>query len=411
MQRQKQQFDLIMKSIITAVFAILCMTATSYAQQGVNETSFGKGILNYVAKDSTFSVKFAPRIQGRYMSTWDAKNNGYGSANHEFIMRRARLKFDGWAYSPKLKYKIELGLSNKDLGGINAYTNNAPNQILDAVVMWSFAKNWELWAGQTKLPGNVERVVSSSKLQFIDRSMLNSKFNIDRDLGIQLRHKSSLGGNVVLKEKFALSQGEGRNVTTGNEGGLQYTARFELLPFGEFTKKGDYSESDLVRESSVKVMLGYTYNINYDAVKDRSSQGSYMTTSDGLYKTDITTQFVDGVLKYNGWSVLAEYANLTAANPVIANNAGVETGKVVLEGKALNAQVGYLFKNNVEIAARYSKINYAAVTGKSDPLDYTLGVSKYIVGHNLKVQADLTKATVGGENDAVIFRSGFELHF
>ena len=44
-----------------------------------------------------------------------------------------------------------------------------------------------------KLPGNVERVVSSANLQLIDRSLLNSRFNIDRDLGIQLRHKTKLG--------------------------------------------------------------------------------------------------------------------------------------------------------------------------------------------------------------------------
>ena len=39
--------------------------------------------------------------------------------------------------------------------------------------MWHFAKNWELWAGQTKLPGNVERVISSGDLQLVDRSLLN----------------------------------------------------------------------------------------------------------------------------------------------------------------------------------------------------------------------------------------------
>ena len=103
--------------------------------------------------------------------------------------------------------------------------------------MWNFAENWELWAGQTKLPGNVERVVSSANLQLIDRSLLNSRFNIDRDLGVQLRHKSNLGGDFLMREKLAVSQGEGRNVTEGNEGGLQYTARLEFLPFGNLNLK------------------------------------------------------------------------------------------------------------------------------------------------------------------------------
>ena len=220
--------------VTIALFAI-----NSIEAQEVSDTSFGKGLLNFVAKDSTFSVKFAPRFQVRSNSSWDYNGSGYDSPEYNFIVRRARLKFDGYAYSPKLKYKLELGLSNRDISGANQFNRNTPRYILDAVIMWKFAKNWELWAGQTKLPGNVERVVSSGNLQLIDRSLLNSRFNIDRDLGIQLRHKSTLGSGVILREKFAISQGEGRNVTEGNEGGLQYTARLELLPFGAFKSKGD----------------------------------------------------------------------------------------------------------------------------------------------------------------------------
>src|SRR6056300_877907 len=233
----------------TVGLVLFLITQISFAQDNTITTpSFGKGLINYTAADSTFSTKVSARIQSRFNSIWNYDNNEYGNAEYNFIVRRARLKFDGWAYSPKLKYKIELGLSNRDLGGINNFTNNAPNQILDAVIMWTFAKNWELWAGLTKLPGNVERVVSSANLQLIDRSLLNSRFNIDRDLGIQIRHNSNLGGDFLMREKFSISQGEGRNVTEGNEGGLQYTARVELLPMGKFKSKGDYSQSDLKRE-------------------------------------------------------------------------------------------------------------------------------------------------------------------
>lgn len=401
-----------MKNYILLAIAIVAFGINAQAQQGVDETSFGKGLLNYTAKDNSFSVKFAPRFQLRQYSSWDANGSGYNSAEHTFLVRRARLKFSGFAYSKNLKYKIELGLSNKDLSGANAYNKNTPNQILDAVIMWTFAKNWELWAGQTKLPGNVERVVSSSSLQLIDRSLLNSKFNIDRDLGIQLRHKSKWSENFISREKFALSQGEGRNVVTGNQGGLQYTARFELLPFGEFSSKGDYSQADLAREESPKLMLGYTYNFNNNAVKTQSGLGSYMDLSNGsLYQTDINTTFVDAMFKYNGLSAMAEYANRVSDHPIAVNTNGSATGDIVLDGNALNAQMGYLFESNVELVGRYTSVDYAEVTSKANVKQYTLGISKYIVGHNLKVQADIVKTLVGGENDNIEFRSGLELHF
>jgi phosphate-selective porin OprO/OprP len=378
--------------------------------QSLNEQSFGKGLINFTAADSSFTVKFAPRIQTRFQSAWNHDGNNYGDAEYNFLVRRARFKFDGWAFSPKLKYKLELGLSNRDISGASVYNRNTPRYILDAVVMWHFAPGFELWAGQTKLPGNIERVVSSGNLQLIDRSILNSKFNIDRDMGVQLRYKHKIG-QMVVREKLALSQGEGRNITEGNLGGLQYTSRLELLPFGAFAKKGDYSQSDLVRESTLKLMIAATYDLNQNAVKNRSNMGSYMVLDDGsLFETDITTVFVDAMLKYRGFSVMAEYADRQAANPIAINSDG-STASIVQVGNATNVQASYLFKNNFELTGRHSSISYGAVTGKGNEVVYTAGASKYVVGHKLKIQSDLSFGQVDGNEDFIEFRLGFDLHF
>jgi len=399
---------------------LLCTALTSKAQE-ISDTSFGKGMINFVAKDSSFSVKFAPRFQVRSMSSWDHNGDKYISPEHNFIVRRARLKFDGFAYSPKLKYKIELGLSNRDISGANQFNRNTPRYILDAVLMWNFAENWELWAGQTKLPGNLERVVSSANLQLIDRSLLNSRFNIDRDLGIQLRHKTKLGENFLMREKLSVSQGEGRNVSEGNEGGLQYTGRLELLPFGTFKSKGDYSQSDLKREEKPKLMVGFTYNYNQDAVRERGFAGNYMFNNDGesLYETNQTTIFLDAMFKYNGFSFMGEYAKRTADDEIAINSDGTfatdingdMTGDIVLTGNALNLQAGYLFKSNYEVAARFTTLDFEDVTGGLPTEQYTLGVNKFFVGHKLKVQSDISYTTVDGNEANITFRLGFDIHF
>ncbi|MDO1501907.1 porin [Winogradskyella maritima] len=392
---------------------ILCASISTVKAQEISDTSFGKGLINFTAKDSSFSVKFAPRFQVRSISSWDHDGNQYGSSEHNFIVRRARLKFDGFAYSPKLKYKIELGLSNRDIAGANDFNRNTPRYILDAVIMWNFAGNWELWAGQTKLPGNVERVVSSANMQLVDRSLLNSRFNIDRDLGIQLRHKTKLGKDFLMREKLSLSQGEGRNVTQGNEGGLQYTARLEFLPFGTFKSKGDYFQSDLKREEQPKLMVGFTYNYNQDAVRERGFAGDYMLRTDGtLYETDQTTVFADAMFKYNGFSFMGEYAKRTADDEIAIEADDITpTGDVVLTGNALNLQAGYLFKSNYEIAGRYTQTNFEAITNRAPERQYTLGFNKFIVGHKLKVQSDISYTSVDGNEDNIRFRLGFDIHF
>ena len=400
-----------MKQLISSfLFIPFCLLLQA---QEISDTKFGNGMINFIAKDSSFSVKFAPRIQSRYQSKWSYDGEDYDPADINFSVRRARLKFGGFAFSPKLKYKIELGLSNRDISGANVYNRNTPRYILDAVVMWNFYENFELWAGQTKLPGNIERVVSSANLQLIDRSLLNSKFNIDRDIGIQLRHKLRLGGNWIIKEKFSISQGEGRNITEGNIGGLQYTSRLELLPFGEFSSKGDYFQGDLKREKSIKAMFGFTYDINENAVKSRSNMGSYLIqSSGGLFETDITTIFLDGVIKYNGFALTGEYANRDADQiEALEEDGRTKTGAVVGAGSASNIQGSYLFKNNFEITARYTNINFKKITRLSDLKQITFGVSKYIVGHSLKIQADISLLNASGIKDNVLFRTGFDLHF
>lgn len=400
-----------MKLKTLALLAVLSICYFANAQE-ISDTKFGKGLINFTAKDSSFSVKFAPRFQVRTNAMWDHDGDQYGQAEYNFLVRRARLKFDGYAFSPKLKYKIELGLSNRDISGANQFNRNTPRYILDAVIMWNFYENFELWVGQTKLPGNIERVVSSGNMQLIDRSLLNSRFNIDRDMGFQLRHKTQVGDKFLIREKVAVSQGEGRNITEGNLGGLQYTGRIELLPFGTFQSKGDYSQSDLKREATPKLMLSATYDFNQDAVKTRSNLGSYMFLSDGsLYETDITTVFVDAMFKYRGFSVMAEYADRDADNPVAVEADGTATGDIVTVGNSFNIQGSYLFKSNYEITGRYTTVNYDAIAGRSDEDQYTLGFSKYIVGHKLKVQSDISYTERAGEPRNIMFRMGFDLHF
>ncbi len=401
-----------MKTRIIALGLFLSIGFTSFSQE-TNAPKFGKGLFNLVGKDSTWSMKIATRMQFLSISTWDeGTDGGLVDPQQNFLVRRARLKFDGFAYSPKLKYKLELGLSNNDISGANQFTSDAPRYILDAVVMWNFYENFELWVGQTKLPGNIERVISSGNLQQVDRSLLNSQFNIDRDLGIQLRHFFNLSENFLVREKLAISQGEGRNITTGNLGGHQFTARLELLPFGKFKSNGEYSASDQKREKKPKLMLAATYDINKNAVRTRSNLGSFMMNDLGFFETDISTFFLDAMFKYNGFSFMAEYAKRGADDPLAKDSDGTLTGDEVQIGNGLNLQTGYLFKNNWEVSGRYTNIQLdEVITGINLQTQYTLGLSKYIVGHKLKVQTDLSYLSLDGGTDRLMYRLQFDIHF
>ena len=181
-------------------------------------------------------------------------------------------------------------------------------------IQYNFHKNFSIKVGQGKLPGNRERVISSGNLQFVDRSRVNSRFNIDRDFGITLMNHHTISGDFIMKEVFSLSQGEGRNITAGNlGGGFDYTFRAEFLPWGNFKSKGDYSGSDLKREPKPKLAIGVTYDINDNAVRERGQNGSFIfdeveMTRNYLGKT-LQTIFIDAMFKYKGFSLMGEFAD------------------------------------------------------------------------------------------------------
>ena len=408
MTKTKTDFRMRLKIFLIGILGLLNFSL--FGQ--VNTPKFGEGMLNIVGKDSSWSVKFSPRIQFQAFSNWNYEENQFGKPEQNFLIRRARLKFDGFAYSPKLNYKIELGFSSQDMAGKSEFTGDTPRIVFDAVLMWEFYKNFELWAGQAKLPGNRERVISSGSLQLVDRSILNSTFNIDRDLGFQLHHHFDFSEKFIVREIVAISQGEGRNIITGNLGGHQYTSRLEILPLGEFTKNGDYIGGDIYREKSPKLSIGATYDINIDAVKTRSNMGNYMENDLGFYKTNISTFFLDAMFKYQGFSVMGEYAYRDAKNPIAKNSDGSNTGDEVNTGHGINLQGGYIFPSNWEIAARFTTIipNTQFISDDTEN-QFTLGGSKYIVGHKLKVQTDLSYSTIDGESDSLEYRIGFDLTF
>lgn len=402
--------------LILGIFFFSFQAIQAQIAQPTTKLKFGKG-LSVTAADSSMHLKASFRFQSLFESKGDLNSDSEWTSG--FLVRRARLKFDGWAVNPNLSYKVELALSNRDLSTSKDFeeTSGAPKIILDAVLKWKFHKNFELWAGQTKLPGNRQRVVSSQKMQLVDRSLVNSIFNIDRDMGVHLRGKFKYGRGVI-KPIVAVSMGEGRNVTTKNIGGLNYTGRLEFLPFGDFAGKGDYFEADLKRESTPKLALGASYNVNFGASRQKQS-GAFLVDADGNYfENDLQTIFVDAMFKYRGFSVLAEYADKRCildqgiVHEEVMDEMIDANGKTYYTGKGLSIQSGYVFKNNWEIATRFTTVTPDWDMSFTGLKEYTLGLSKYVVGHNLKVQSDVTLQDKDGKDvNSLRYRLQFEFAF
>ncbi len=356
-------------------------TLTAFGQAEISPSpyfTYGSG-LGMISPDSLFMLNIRFRMQNRAAFT-TVDENDLSIDQVEARVRRLRLRFEGFIYTPKLYYLIQLAFSRADMD----YDDTGfPNVIRDAMVIYRFNEHFAIGLGQTKLPGNRQRVNSSGDLQLPDRSIVNSTFNIDRDFGAQVYYNNNIQGfHYVLRG--AISSGDGRNINASDRG-LAYTGRLELLPLGRFTNGGDYFEGDLVRESKPKISVGLTLTSNQDAIRTGGQLGTF------LYEPrDIETRMLDFLYKHNGWSLSTEFLKRTSPNPLTQNTDG--DIRYVYAGHGENYQASYLFKKNYELTGRFSRVRPDAPIQlfEEEVKQYTLGATKYIRGHRLKLQADVT---------------------
>ncbi|MBF0695473.1 MAG: porin [Flavobacterium sp.] len=342
--------------------------------------SYGKG-LGLTSPDSLFQFNIRFRMQNRvtYLDAEDEKPSYDGQ------IRRLRLRFDGFIGSPKLLYAIQLSFAPGDVGELEDGGNI--NIIRDAVIFYRPNDHWDISFGQTKLPGNRQRVNSSGALQLTDRTINNARFTIDRDFGFQVHHSNEDSERFSYDLKAALSTGEGRNVTGRSDDGVAVTAKAELFPLGAFTRDGSYFEGDLVRETKPKLMLSGGYHQNNQALRTQGTLGDFL-----FQPRTMRSVFVDAMFKYNGWSAMSAYLSRTTSKNAITYNDDLTDFNFVQTGSGFDYQLGYLFPTNYEIIGRFStqKAGDDIIEFVPDAKQYSLGVTKYIWEHTFKLQAEVT---------------------
>lgn len=376
-----------MKTSLTTLFTFIIFNYFFGQNQPITVlTKCGKGI-EIIQKDSLFSLQFQFRMQNRaaYMSNSETDLN---PESFEFRVRRLRLRMKGFVFNPKIGYYVQLSFSRGDMdweGPQGAITNSSPNIVRDAVIYYSPTKSLKFAFGQTKLPGNRQRVISSGNQQFADRSIVNVTFNIDRDFGFFANYERN-----YFMLKGAITSGEGRNSSKSSKG-LNYTGRVELFPFGSFTGDNDECEGDLAREKKPKLVVSGTYNYNHDAIRQGGTLGNDLFSNVNLQNLQL-----DALFKYKGFALYNEFCKRDASNAVTVNSLGLN--RVVYTGFGMLTQASYLFKNNYEIAGRFAVINPkkeifdnpSALNLNEKRLEqWQIGVTKYIYGHRLKVQGNL----------------------
>ena len=179
---------------------------------------------------------------------------------------------------------------------------------------------------------------------------------------------------------------------------------------------GDFSEGnrrggpDLGHESTPKILLGAALSYN-DGTSHPRGEGHgdlviYDTFGDPQLP-DYIQMYADLLLKYQGFSVLAKFANTSAtslqgtftdqnaANPLYSG----QISEFLALGNGLNVQAGYYFEFGLSVDLRWGLLMPAFANNADSVIQetsaYEMGVSQYLLGHRLKIQSSLSRIETG----------------
>ena len=359
----------------------------------------GKGV-DIKSADGNFSLNTRLKTQLLYEAHKQASgpNDDY---RENFVIRRMRLAFQGNVFSKNVKYKLEFTFAAQELNRVQPSTVGGMAARLDRDVVTQVplmdayfditpTRDFNIRVGQSKIPFGRERVLSDNEMIVIDRSLEDTEFNLDRDMGIDIRSQDFLGLNL-LHYYIGVWMAEERNTTFTSLGngdtGLLYLARLELVPFGNFEEvPGDFEHG------APKLSIGVAYSfLQTDANSPyaRQSLGRTLGALNDLGKVDynVSNFTADLLFKGGGLSIMSAFHYRKASKlPLTANG-------IARNGIGWVGQAGFLLSKTVPIepAIGFGLIR-AIDKDKSNIVEtneLTFGLNYYPFNvHALKLQAE-----------------------
>ncbi|MDN3513103.1 MAG: OprO/OprP family phosphate-selective porin [Candidatus Brocadia sp.] len=338
--------------------------SASYVRVGYE---IGKGFyLNTL--DDKYLLNIHQRTQLLYTYTDNDSSNDISS----FRIRRQRINFEGHVFTRDLTYEVEWDL----------FAESGRGELKDAYINYELTDWFQLRGGQWKVPYSRQKMTSSAKMQFVDRSLASEEFHLGRDIGIMIHGEPM---EELFEYKLAAMQGAGENEKENDDTKHLYVARIAINPFGKFKS---YSESDLEYEKTPKLALGTAYAIN-------SGKQLFVRDEIMTFHNDVTVDqaTADVRFKWRGLSFIGDYF-WRDINAHEGEDEGFRPGGIIAHGYTL--QGGYFvpvssLQKHLEFAGRYSHIDPDTEITHDSESEVGFGINWFFKGHVHKLQADIRR--------------------
>ena len=369
------------------------------ASESSIKASYGSKGFRFETRDGNFQTNLQWRAQLRYSNPFGSDPRQVSKFEDDntssFEQRRLRMKIGGHGFQPWLKYYFEVDL--QPARDVNADAASASARVIDYRL--DIAK-WE-WGGirlgQWKVDVNRERVDSSGRQQFVERSIVNRLFTVGRQGGVQLRGRLFEGTMADTRYYAGIFNGEGRSIRNSSEDHL-YMGRLQWNFLGRDLAWRQTDVEYTEKPAGSFAIAGFT---NTGPCTRWSSSGC--GNLDGFLSSKLAApdqfKIEQGVqefaFKYRGLSIQQEWHRKFITDRV-------EGTKSDLTG--FYFQTGYFFHNLIdafpaplELAARYAYVDEPNKSVRSlynEREEFTIGANWFFSGHSNKITVDFSRLTL-----------------
>ncbi len=363
------------------------------------KVGYGKKGFNLTSRDGNWATNLQWRAQMRYSNPHrsDPRQVSHFEQNDEssFELRRVRMKIGGYGYRPWLKYYFEVDLQP---------TRNADGEPEDAgvrLIDWRATIDKFEWlafrAGQWKINYNRERVDSSGRQTFVERSIVNRIFTIDRQMGVMAFGRLFAETPADMRYFIGAFNGEGRGVKN-DDSDMMYMGRLQWNFMGRDLK---FRQSDVEYTKQPTGSLAFAGATTIGKCTRWSSSGcgnldGFARVGDaeeGQFKVQQMVQ--EAAFKWRGFALQQEFHWKRVSDRV--NNTESDL-------KGSYAQIGYFFHDlipiipeNLEVAFRYAFVDEPNATNialTNNREEFTGAINYFINGHNNKLTLDFSHLTL-----------------
>ncbi len=367
---------------------------------------YGRKGFELKSRDGKFATQLQWRFQGRYTYPDRSDEETFTDFNDNpestFELRRVRMKIGGHGYQPWIKYYFEVDLQSTS----NSGASPGETRLIDWRIMLERYKWASLQLGQWKVDYNRERRDSSGNQQFVERSIVNNVFTIDRQVGAMLYGHVAAGTLLDSRYYAGVFTGSGRGEANDDDH-MMYFGRYQWNFLGKDLK---WTQSDVEYHELPTGSLAFGAYTTIGKCTRWSSSGcgslpgftSDSAAADGQYKVEGMVE--EFSFKYRGLSIQHEYHWKQIKDSTLAE--GAPGQKTNLMGSY--SQIGYfphylipVVPKPLEVAFRYAFVDPNISTRNDRRQEYTTAINWFFAGHKNKLTLDgswLTLAQPAGQN-------------